>query len=311
MSVKFSVVIPVFNVDAYLEECLESVLAQTVDDYEVLTIDDGSTDSSLKILKQFATKDQRIKVFCKSNGGVSSARNYGIDKASGEYICFVDGDDIISPNFLESLHKAIEEGGDSSMCGFQTFNATQSTLLSIVPEKCGVISFEESVRAFYDFHQPIWQRNVWNRMYKKSIIQQQNVRFREDIHIKEDGLFVIEYLCASNGFVGCSDKILYFYRCNPNGAMGSLQRGFNTKLLSDLLAHKTLIRILAKKGIPSDLLERAKEQAKSVANWIVSLLIQSRCYNPVYFVTVERQMASILGWREYLGWRWSQIKKRF
>src|SRR5690606_22590995 len=98
---KVSVIIPVYNTENYLRECLDSILAQTFTDFEVLLINDGSTDSSGKICDEYAEKDSRIKVFHKENGGVSSARNLGLDNAKGEWICFVDSDDEILQDALQ------------------------------------------------------------------------------------------------------------------------------------------------------------------------------------------------------------------
>ena len=101
--ISVSVIIPVYNLAKYLSKCLESVLAQTYANFEIIAIDDGSTDDSAAILKKYAEKDKRVKPILKANGGVSSARNAGLDKAEGEYIFFLDGDDWIEPETLERL----------------------------------------------------------------------------------------------------------------------------------------------------------------------------------------------------------------
>ena len=100
-----SVVVPVYNVEDVLHFCIDSILNQTYSDFELLLVDDGSTDKSGDICDQYARKDTRIRVFHKENGGVSSARNLGIDNANGEYICFIDSDDYVNSEFLDSLIK--------------------------------------------------------------------------------------------------------------------------------------------------------------------------------------------------------------
>ncbi|MBQ9181616.1 MAG: glycosyltransferase [Bacilli bacterium] len=108
-----SVIVPIYNVEKYLDKCVESLLDQTIDNYEVLLIDDGSTDNSPKMCDEYAKKyKDKIKVFHKKNGGLSDARNYGIDKASGEYLMFVDSDDWVSSNFVELPYKKAKEGYD-------------------------------------------------------------------------------------------------------------------------------------------------------------------------------------------------------
>ena len=99
-----SIIIPVYNSEKALRRCLDSILAQTMTDYECLLIDDGSTDSSGRICDEYAAKDERFRVFHKENGGVSSARNVGLDNAKGEWITFVDSDDSVEESFLESLY---------------------------------------------------------------------------------------------------------------------------------------------------------------------------------------------------------------
>lgn len=100
METKISVIIPVYNAEKYLAETLDSVLNQTFTDFEVIAVNDGSTDNSLNILNEYGNKDSRIKIFSNSNSGVSTARNTGIEKASGEYICFIDADDLIASEYM-------------------------------------------------------------------------------------------------------------------------------------------------------------------------------------------------------------------
>ena len=106
---KFSIIVPVFNVEKYLSSCLESILKQTYDNFEVIIVDDGSTDNSYKIIEEYSKSDKRFKKYKKKNGGVSSARNYGITKATGDYILFVDSDDTINTKLLEVLNAKIIE----------------------------------------------------------------------------------------------------------------------------------------------------------------------------------------------------------
>ena len=109
MQSKISVIVPVYNAEQYLRECLESLVNQTLEDLEIICVNDGSTDSSPKILEEYASKDSRIKIFHQENQGVSAARNLGISKVQGEYLVFVDSDDWIELNALEILYKTIDK----------------------------------------------------------------------------------------------------------------------------------------------------------------------------------------------------------
>lgn len=116
---KISVIIPVYKVEQYLEDCIKSLLSQTFTDFEIILVDDGSPDNSGALCDKYAASDSRIKVFHKENGGVSSARNTGIKASKGEWICFVDSDDWVEPDYLEKLYKTVfEKQADVSICGF-------------------------------------------------------------------------------------------------------------------------------------------------------------------------------------------------
>lgn len=112
-----SVIIPVYNVEKYLEQCLDSVINQNLQDIEIICVDDGSTDNSPSILEKFSSKDNRIKIFSKENGGQASARNLGIKKAKGKYIAFVDSDDFIKEDMFVKLYDVAENNNlDIAMC---------------------------------------------------------------------------------------------------------------------------------------------------------------------------------------------------
>ena len=120
-----SVIIPVYKVEAYLTACVESVLAQTYQNFEIILVDDGSPDNCPQMCDEFAVRDSRIRVIHKPNGGLSSARNAGIDRAKGEYLAFLDSDDLWTPLFLERLYRAIgETGADLAVCLFRRFRGT-------------------------------------------------------------------------------------------------------------------------------------------------------------------------------------------
>lgn len=109
VSPKFSIIIPIYNVEDYLSKCLDSVIEQTLMDIEIICVNDGSKDKSLNILQQYSNNDNRIRIISKENGGLSSARNAGLKVAKGDYICFLDSDDYAEPNLCERLYTEILE----------------------------------------------------------------------------------------------------------------------------------------------------------------------------------------------------------
>lgn len=129
MSLKISIIVPVYKVEPYIHKCVDSILAQTFKDFELILVDDGSPDNCGQICDEYAQKDSRVKVIHKENGGVSSARNVGIDTALGEYITFIDPDDIIEQNMYQVLFEhAIKYSADIVVCPIRSFNEVEGTI---------------------------------------------------------------------------------------------------------------------------------------------------------------------------------------
>lgn len=292
-----------------MRECFDSVLAQTIEDYEVIVIDDGSTDDSARIIDEYAIVDDRFTISHRSNAGVSAARNIGIEMAKGDYLSFIDADDVIAPNYLEALHEAMGEEADSAMGGFQVFFCDGRVGATVVPEHEKIETLEENLSEFYDYEKPQWQHYLWNRMFKASVIRDLGLRFREDIYYKEDGLFVVQFLCASNGRVGCANQLIYHYRVNREGAMSHVWKEFNPKLVTNLIAHQQLILTLQNHTVSAEIIEKAKSQAKRIANWIQISLRKHRIDNIATIIQTERLMIDILGKQEYVNWRLNRISR--
>ena len=187
---KISAIIPVYNKECYLKECMDSVLYQTFPDIEVICVDDGSTDSSLAILKSYAEKDTRVLVFSQEHQGAGPARNYGLSKASGEYVIFLDSDDYFETGLLGKLYEAIEEtGADVVVCRSDRFNHKTKKYIacpwtiktSLLPENMPFSSKSVQRDFFMVF---VWW--PWDKLYRKSFvdrigIQYQNLRTTNDL----------------------------------------------------------------------------------------------------------------------------------
>lgn len=164
-----SIIIPVYNSEKTLNRCVNSILNQTFMDWELLLVDDGSTDKSGKICDQYALKDFRIRVFHKKNGGVSSARNTGLDYAIGSWITFVDSDDFIDATFLDTLIRL--QSSDLCISGIQFIN--NETIL-LPPEEYIKI---ENVAELDNLLNKLYFTAPWGKVYKNEIIQKNNIRF--------------------------------------------------------------------------------------------------------------------------------------
>lgn len=188
---KISIIIPIYNSEKYLRQCLNSVQSQTFADFEVLLINDGSNDNSGKICDEYAAKDTRIKVFHKENGGVSSARNLGIDEAEGEWICFVDSDDVLEENYLTALVKSsVDSKADFIAQGFKKFgNGIEKNM------HLGVGLFSAS-----DFRTLFQIKKIQNfgfpfsKLFKGEIIKKHQISFPISFSIAEDLAFMLMYL---------------------------------------------------------------------------------------------------------------------
>ncbi|MBO5204316.1 MAG: glycosyltransferase family 2 protein [Clostridia bacterium] len=223
-----SIIIPVYNVEKYLPECLESVINQTYKNLEILLIDDGSPDNSGKICDEYAEKDARIKVIHKENGGVSSARNLGLNIATGEYITFIDSDDFVDEHYVEYLYNDLtSQSSDMSFCGFSKhFGQTTEKYEECFPNKLNIdfknMDFERFFHSFFQFNNTVFG-SIWRVLYKKDVIK--NILFNSNIKISEDLVFVLNCIFKCKSISHIEDS-LYFYRVNNQSACRSYKRNY-------------------------------------------------------------------------------------
>lgn len=223
-NVLVSVIVPVYNVEQYLEKCVDSVLAQTMADFELILVDDGSTDSSGKLCDQILTKDNRIKVIHKQNGGLSSARNAGLDIACGKYIYFLDSDDYVDPVLLEKTIFVMEEK-QSDWVGFgMKKEDPEGNLLEnicFVAREIEVKNEEDRMEFLLEYllnYRLGWE--AWSRIYKREIIEKYNLRFVSEREIfAEDMLFSFFYWLYAEKCVILPDAF-YHYIQRADSLMG-------------------------------------------------------------------------------------------
>lgn len=232
-----SIIVPVYNAEKYLEECIDSILAQSFKDIEVLLIDDGSTDNSKTICERYALADRRIRFFHQENGGVSLARNTGLEYARGEYVVFVDSDDVVAPNYLQTLQN-LSTRGDFAICGY-TREQSQLGEKEVSQMIYNVSSF---IRQIFD--ESLIHPNIWMMLFKNDIIQSNKLRFTPGCVRNEDTEFYIKYLTFEKTVV-VSDYKGYFYRDNPSSAVHK----FNVKALTFIEADQRISDYLIGKGI--------------------------------------------------------------
>jgi len=213
-----SIIIPVYNVEKYLKRCLDSVLAQTYTNIEVIAINDGSTDASGVILDEYAQKDERVKVIHKSNGGVSSARNCGLDAVSGDYVAMFDADDYVNVRFVEILLKtATEKNADVVCCGYahtcDDNGAVVDTTKSIEFVEMDKVQMISSL-----FKNNPFTGSFWNKLIKREILNGE--KFNEKIKHYEDYELLYKILKKSEKLV-YFDLPLYYYFMREGSASHS------------------------------------------------------------------------------------------
>lgn len=265
-----SIIVPVYNAEKYLNRCIDSILSQTMTDFELLLIDDGSKDNSGRICDEYAEKDARVRVFHKPNGGVSSARNLGLDNAKGKWITFVDADDRCSCNYLEHLLSKVDDDTDL-IISYAVICDSTGEKAEVYPEyKVNATNFE---RLFVDSDMH-WHTSPWAKLYRASIIYENSLRFNEMMHIGEDADFLFSFMLITDKIYVSSDTN-YYYTCDVSG---SLTKRINT-IDSEIASYRTILclvnRTIQQKNIKDN---------RSLDNlgWLVASYVR-RVLNSLYY----------------------------
>lgn len=232
-----SIIIPIYNASKYIERCLKSIIEQTHKTIEIILVDDGSTDDSIDITKEFLKSDERIKIIQKKNSGVSDSRNLGIDNAQGEWICFVDSDDYIEKDYVETLYNhAIKTEVDIVFSGIRVINGSKVTLKT---NNCGTEILENAnikdvMRSLID-NCTLEDSNIdlqvlgypFAKLLKKSIVK--DIRFERQISIREDALFNMDILDNAHRilFIEYSG---YNYIIHSNSAMEKFHSNYDKEI---------------------------------------------------------------------------------
>lgn len=191
---KISVIVPVYKVEFYLRRCVDSILAQTLTDFELILVDDGSPDNSGAICDEYVLKEARVRVIHKENGGVSSARNAGIEEARGEWLCFVDSDDAVDNDYLCKMYCGIEECGNKClvMTGYKCVDQNENVISeqSFMQNETtnDIVSAIDKAENFNIINSPVC------KLFNTSIVYAKRLRFDQTISYGEDHLFVLDYI---------------------------------------------------------------------------------------------------------------------
>ena len=203
-----SIILPVYGVEKYLSDCVDSLLVQTYEHLEIILVDDASPDSCGSLCDGYAARDGRVRVIHKENGGAASARNAGLDIAQGEYICFVDSDDTVEPDYVEVLLDTLGDG-DMAMCGFYFCSRSESRTENVVP---GTFDREGFMRRFLED----WScALLWNKIFRREAVG----GLRMEVGHRVDDEFFTYQVALNCRKVSVTDKCLYHYRMRGSSVM--------------------------------------------------------------------------------------------
>lgn len=287
-----SVIIPVYNAEKYLEECLESLINQTLDKCEFIFVNDGSKDSSITIIEKYKKFDNRISLLNQKNKGVSSARNRGISLAKGKYISFVDADDSLESEMLKKLYEAIENNGcDLAMCNYKTKldGYNQQSFYDIpINEKLNREYILNNM--LHTFYEGGMFNALWNKLYRKEIIDKNQIKFPKDISLGEDGIFNFKYLQLAQSFI-----YIPYIGYNYREVEGSATRNIINKdyFKQDLFIYNYKLPLTGGINLNEDDIEKLK--IKKFINSIISnIYIYLRPDNNLHFKKKIRYVKNMI-----------------
>lgn len=264
MSIDVSVIIPVYNAEKYLDECLAGILNQSLRNIEVICVDDGSTDGSARILKEYARTDGRMRIITQPNAGAGSARNTGMDAAEGEYLLFLDADDWFEPDYFESaLRKIREDRADVCICGTVMFdNSTGEELPSkwmlraeLVPE--GAFSPADVSEHLFQFT----FGQVWDKLYRRAFLTESGIRYPA-LRAAEDTPFVYESLLAARR-ITVLPEVKVHYRVNR---ASSVSKSFARNVSAPFDAFSLIYDYVVRNGL-------MEKYEHSFINWAMEYLV--------------------------------------
>ena len=263
---KVSVIVPVYKAEKYLRKCVDSILAQTFRDFEVLLVDDGSPDKSGEICDEYARKDPRVRVFHKENGGVSSARNKGIDEARGGWLVFIDSDDWITVDYLEGLAAHAKEGALYVCKGYYS-NPKGSELwqyFGISNENVGK-SVQEQLEKAEEFHVT---NSPWIKLFSADVVRRNKIRFDERISLGEDHVFVLDYLLCNPDIQVIPETGYRLVRYGNSLSLSSIYKPSENLILYAQLSLEKRLLIAKQMKLSSSFVQFAYKEAKIY--WLIA-----------------------------------------
>lgn len=298
-----TIIVPVYNAEKTLNKCIDSIIQQTFTDWELLLINDGSEDKSEAICNEYSRIDFRIRIFNKKNGGVSSARNVGLDHAKGKWVTFVDSDDWIKPDYINNLLAHTDEDTDLVISYAEVFNDEVGRIENYPSRK--IINGEiDEIFIENDMH---WHTSPWSKLYRRSVIDKYKLRFCEGMHIGEDAVFLYSFILKSHVIFISSDTD-YCYNAYSEGSLTKRINSLQEEILSYNEIYNVVDKLINFKGI---------KDANALYNlyWLVASY-QRRLLNALYYNKSVRSVRVMFiksnSWYAYINYTKAEsLKERF
>lgn len=250
---KISIICPVYNVEKFLRKCIDSIIAQTFQDWELILVDDGSKDNSASICDEFANEDNRIRVIHKENGGVGTARQTGLDAVQGEYVIHVDSDDWVESTMLEELYKKAEAtNADVVICDYYRNSSGKQIY-------CCQKTDNDPIATLKDIFNKRLYGALWNKLIRRSTLIKYQVRFYPQVNYCEDVLICAQILKHKEVVVSYVPKALYHYLMNET----SISHNINREYYESLLIYMKALEVILPK----------EEYSKSIENVTLEVFI--------------------------------------
>lgn len=277
-AVKVTVIIPIYNACDYIRPALDSVLEQTFSDYEVICVDDGSTDRSLDIIKEYQQRYSRIRIVTETNAGPGLARNNGLRRARGEYVVFLDADDFFEPTLIQDMYEEVKSKDlDIVIAEYDIYNSKKAVFRANAESNHGGIYADGKVTSKNEYPDVILQSNTgsaWNKMFRKSFLIEKKITFLEEVKMFEDVYFTVCALAFAER-VGKVDKILMHHRVYSEQSRARLFKRYFAQVPA---VYEKIKAFLMKGGMYEPL-----------ANGFLNLSV-SRCYTIYSMLTSDERV---------------------
>ncbi|MBE6645660.1 MAG: glycosyltransferase [Ruminococcaceae bacterium] len=293
--IKVSVIMPIYNAASYLRPALDSALDQTLSEIEIICVDDGSTDNSLEIIKEYQERDGRVRIITETNAGIGLARNNGMRRARGEYIAFLDADDFAEPAFLETLYNiAIKDNLDIAIAGYDLYNSRKSRFEPVTEAENSNIFKQGKVTSKNEYPDHILSSTTgaaWNKLFRRSFVEEKGLHFLQDVRIYEDVFFVTSAMSLAER-VEKIDKVMIHHRIHSEQARVKFLNKYYHQIPFVYLKIK---EFLVHNGMYAPLFRSYLNLSASRSNRIFNRLTGDEKKN--FWNILHNEYAELLGWQ--------------